>query len=97
MLTLTISTDMHGSTQMRATFNAQERTLRELAALTQSAGWKIVDVVHDDGSLFGHLTAVPVEIPEETLALSSSNSTVTDVKTGASHLLSDLDTIQTIS
>ncbi|KAI0666395.1 S-adenosyl-L-methionine-dependent methyltransferase [Trametes maxima] len=54
---------------MRATFNAQERTLREMAALTLTAGWKIVDVVHAEGSLFGHLTAIPVEIPPESLAL----------------------------
>ncbi|EIW56069.1 S-adenosyl-L-methionine-dependent methyltransferase [Trametes versicolor FP-101664 SS1] len=54
---------------MRATFNAQERTLREMAALTLTAGWKIIDVVHAEGSLFGHMTAIPVEIPEASLAL----------------------------
>lgn len=54
---------------MRATFNAQERTLREMAALTLTAGWKIVDVVHVEASLFGHITAVPVEIPQATLAM----------------------------
>ncbi|CDO73947.1 hypothetical protein BN946_scf185016.g104 [Trametes cinnabarina] len=54
---------------MRATFNAQERTLREMAALTLMAGWKIVDVAHAEGSLFGHMTAVPVEIPSASLAL----------------------------
>ncbi|KAI9066168.1 S-adenosyl-L-methionine-dependent methyltransferase [Trametes sanguinea] len=54
---------------MRATFNAQERTLREMAALTLTAGWKIVDVVHAEGSLFGHMTAVPVEIPSASMAL----------------------------
>lgn len=54
---------------MRATFNAQERTLREMAALTLTAGWKIVDVAHAEGSLFGHMTAVPVEVPEASLAL----------------------------
>ncbi|KAI0635412.1 S-adenosyl-L-methionine-dependent methyltransferase [Trametes polyzona] len=54
---------------MRATFNAQERTLREMSALTLTAGWKIVDVVHAEGSLFGHLTAIPVEIPEASLSL----------------------------
>ncbi|KAI8973144.1 S-adenosyl-L-methionine-dependent methyltransferase [Trametes punicea] len=57
---------------MRATFNAQERTLREMAALTLTAGWKIVDVVHAEGSLFGHMTAVPVEIPAESLTLLES-------------------------
>ena len=50
-------------------FNAQERTLRELAALTRSAGWKVVQVTRAEGSLFGHLVAVPVDIPEEMLAL----------------------------
>ncbi len=54
---------------MRATFNAQVRTLREMAALTLTAGWKIIDVVHAEGSLFGHMTAIPVEIPEASLAL----------------------------
>ncbi|GJE93999.1 hypothetical protein PsYK624_101670 [Phanerochaete sordida] len=54
---------------MRVMFNAQERTLRELAALARSAGWKIVQVTRAEGSLFGHLVAVPVEIPPETLAL----------------------------
>ena len=54
---------------MRVAFNAQERTLREMAVLTASAGWKIVDVVHGEDSLFGHITAVPTEIPEETLKL----------------------------
>ncbi|KAH9896530.1 S-adenosyl-L-methionine-dependent methyltransferase [Cubamyces lactineus] len=54
---------------MRVTFNAQERTLREMSALTLAAGWKIVDVAHAEGSLFGHMTAVPVEIPTESLSL----------------------------
>ncbi|EKM53088.1 uncharacterized protein PHACADRAFT_210808 [Phanerochaete carnosa HHB-10118-sp] len=54
---------------MRAMFNAQERTLRELAALARAAGWKVVQVTHAEGSLFGHITAMPVDIPEETLAL----------------------------
>ncbi|KAI1792209.1 S-adenosyl-L-methionine-dependent methyltransferase, partial [Ganoderma leucocontextum] len=44
---------------MRVAFNAQERTLREMAALTLSAGWRVVDVVHGEDSLFGHITAVP--------------------------------------
>ena len=57
---------------MRVTFNAQERTLREMAALTRRAGWAIVDVVHGEESLFGHLTAVPVEIPEETLQMADA-------------------------
>lgn len=55
---------------MRVMFNAQERTLRELAALTLSAGWKVVQVTRAEGSLFGHIVAVPVDIPPESLALS---------------------------
>ncbi|PCH37301.1 hypothetical protein WOLCODRAFT_140793 [Wolfiporia cocos MD-104 SS10] len=55
---------------MRVTFNAQERTLRELTALTQSVGWKIVQVTRvASGSLFGHLIAEPVDIPAQSLAL----------------------------
>ncbi|TBU38873.1 S-adenosyl-L-methionine-dependent methyltransferase [Dichomitus squalens] len=54
---------------MRVTFNAQERTLREMAALTATAGWQIVAVAHGEESLFGHITAVPAEIPEASLGL----------------------------
>ena len=54
---------------MRVMFNSQERTLRELAALTRSAGWKIVRVTRAEGSLFGHLIAIPIDIPPETLLL----------------------------
>ncbi|KAI0084943.1 hypothetical protein BDY19DRAFT_466740 [Irpex rosettiformis] len=52
---------------MRSMFNSQERTLREFCALTLTAGWKIVQVIRAEGSVFGHLTAIPVEIPGETL------------------------------
>lgn len=55
---------------MRVMFNAQERTLRELAALTLSAGWKVVQVTRAEGSLFGHIVAVAVDIPPESLTLS---------------------------
>ena len=54
---------------MRVTFNSQERTLRELAALTLTAGWKVVQVSRAEGSLFGHVVAVPVDIPPESLLL----------------------------
>ncbi|KAL4250136.1 hypothetical protein ABKN59_006496 [Abortiporus biennis] len=54
---------------MRVVFNAQERTLRELSALTLTAGWKVVQVTRTEGSLFGHVIAVPVEIPQESLKL----------------------------
>ncbi len=53
---------------MRSMFNSQERTLREFCALTLTAGWKITQVIRAEGSVFGHLTAVPVEIPGETLS-----------------------------
>ncbi|KAJ6629327.1 hypothetical protein B0H10DRAFT_1700489, partial [Mycena sp. CBHHK59/15] len=45
---------------MQATFNGQERTLRETVALALSAGWKVVRVTKAPGSLFGHIVAVPV-------------------------------------
>lgn len=54
---------------MRVMFNAQERTLRELAGLVRTAGWQVVQVTRTEGALFGHLVAVPVEIPPETLTL----------------------------
>ncbi|KAF9261125.1 S-adenosyl-L-methionine-dependent methyltransferase, partial [Marasmius fiardii PR-910] len=44
---------------MQVTFNGQERTLREIVALTRSAGWKVTRVVKAPGSHFGHITAVP--------------------------------------
>ncbi|KAI0695252.1 hypothetical protein BC835DRAFT_965073 [Cytidiella melzeri] len=52
---------------MRAMFNSQERTLREFCALTLAAGWRITQVMRSEGSVFCHLTAVPVDIPGETL------------------------------
>ncbi|KAI0056325.1 hypothetical protein BV25DRAFT_1627243 [Artomyces pyxidatus] len=48
---------------MQVTFNGQERTLPELIALTASAGWKITRVSRAEGSLFGHIIAVPVPLP----------------------------------
>ncbi|OBZ77461.1 6-hydroxytryprostatin B O-methyltransferase [Grifola frondosa] len=61
---------------MRVMFNAQERTLREITALTLTAGWKVVQVTRAEGSVFGHITALPVEIPEASLALLSAPSVV---------------------
>ncbi|KAJ3484984.1 hypothetical protein NLJ89_g11938 [Agrocybe chaxingu] len=52
---------------MQVMFNAQERTLRETVALARSAGWKVVKVTKATGSLFGHIFAVPVGIPPETI------------------------------
>ncbi len=68
---------------MRVMFNAQERTLRELAALTLSAGWKIVQVTRAPGSLFGHIIAVPVDIPPETLALPTMDEPEPDLESSA--------------
>jgi hypothetical protein len=48
---------------MQVTFNAKERTLREIVALALSAGWKVTKVTRAQGSLFGHILAVPVDIP----------------------------------
>ncbi|KAH9830194.1 S-adenosyl-L-methionine-dependent methyltransferase [Rhodofomes roseus] len=76
---------------MRVTFNAQERTLREIAALTLTAGWRIVQVTRTEGSLFGHVIAVPTDVPQENLALLDvplpSQAPVTEVKGWPSTLL----------
>jgi hypothetical protein len=48
---------------MQVTFNAKERTLREIVALALSAGWKVIKVTRAQGSLFGHILAVLVDIP----------------------------------
>jgi hypothetical protein len=43
---------------MQVTFNAKERTLREIVALALSAGWKVTKVTKAQG----HILAVPVDI-----------------------------------
>ena len=48
---------------MHVTFNAKERTLREIVTLALSAGWEVTKVTRAQGSLFGHILAVPVDIP----------------------------------
>ncbi|KAK2462797.1 hypothetical protein APHAL10511_005188 [Amanita phalloides] len=48
---------------MQAAFNSQERTLKEVITLARSAGWRVVRVVKAEGSHFGHITALPAEIP----------------------------------
>ena len=55
-------------------FNSQERTLRELAALTLTAGWKIIQVTRSEGSLFGHIIAVPVDIPADAPILDDADA-----------------------
>jgi hypothetical protein len=47
---------------MQVMFNGQERTLREIVALARSAGWMVVKVTKAQGSLFGHIVAVPVDV-----------------------------------
>ncbi|KAF8066927.1 O-methyltransferase [Lyophyllum atratum] len=64
---------------MQVTFNAQERTLRETAALALSAGWKVIRVTRAPGSLFGHIVAVPVPIPMQRRARAGSGSAFFDV------------------
>ncbi|PIL29532.1 hypothetical protein GSI_08340 [Ganoderma sinense ZZ0214-1] len=45
---------------MMGVFDAKERTANEMAALTLSAGWKIVEVRRAPGSIWAYTTAVPV-------------------------------------
>jgi hypothetical protein len=47
---------------MQVTFNAKERTLREIVAFALSMGWKVIKVTRAQGSLFGHILAVLVDI-----------------------------------
>ena len=58
------------------TFNAKERTLREIVVLALSAGWKVTKVTRAQGSLFGHILAVPIVIPPQP----EENEPVTVVK-----------------
>ena len=69
---------------MQVTFNAQERTLREIVTLALSAGWKVIKVTRGVGSLFGHIVAVPVPIPMQKRARAgNSGSAFLDVPTTA--------------
>ncbi|KZT18736.1 hypothetical protein NEOLEDRAFT_1142978 [Neolentinus lepideus HHB14362 ss-1] len=52
---------------MRCMFNSQERTLREMITLLESAGWKAMKMSRAEGSLFGCIIAEPCEIPSATL------------------------------
>ncbi|TFK50530.1 hypothetical protein OE88DRAFT_1645564 [Heliocybe sulcata] len=52
---------------MRCIFNSQERTLREMLTLLESAGWKGTVMSRAEGSLFGCVIAEPCGIPSETL------------------------------
>ncbi|KAM5545250.1 hypothetical protein V8D89_001361 [Ganoderma adspersum] len=44
---------------MMNTFNAKERTVDEMMALTLSAGWEIVEIRRSPGSVWAYTTAVP--------------------------------------
>ncbi|KAF8154769.1 hypothetical protein B0H34DRAFT_783839 [Crassisporium funariophilum] len=59
---------------MQVMFNSQERTLREIAALASSAGWKVIKVTKTAASLFGHIVAVPIPIPMQKRARAGSGS-----------------------
>ena len=48
---------------MQVAFNAQERTVKEIITLARSAGWRVTRVARAEGSHFGHITALPAEIP----------------------------------
>ena len=65
---------------MQVTFNSQERTLREMADLAASSGWKVTKVTRTPGSLFGYIVAVPVPIPA--VRALSDDSDVCDDKNG---------------
>ena len=45
---------------MMGMFDAKERTVDELTALTLSTGWKIVEVRRTPGSIRAYTTAIPV-------------------------------------
>ena len=64
---------------MQVTFNGQERTLREITTLALSAGWKVVKVTRPVGSLFGHIVAIPVQIPTRGRARAGSGSALLEV------------------
>jgi hypothetical protein len=69
---------------MQVTFNGQERTLREIVSLAHSAGWKVTKIVKGSGSYFGHITAVPIDVPPQKRARAGSGSAFFDAsrKTG---------------
>ncbi|KAM5545243.1 hypothetical protein V8D89_001354 [Ganoderma adspersum] len=45
---------------MMGMFNAKERTVDEMTALTLSTGWKIMEIRRTPGSIWAYTTAVPV-------------------------------------
>ncbi|ESK91595.1 ich1 protein [Moniliophthora roreri MCA 2997] len=63
---------------MQVTFNGQERTLREIVSLAHSAGWKVTKIVKGLGSHFGHITAIPDNIPVQRRVRAGSGSAFFD-------------------
>ena len=45
---------------MLGRFDAKERTVDEMKALTLSAGWKVTEIRRTPGALWAYTTAVPV-------------------------------------
>ena len=75
---------------MQVMFNSQERTLREIVTLASSAGWKVVKVTKAPGSLFGHITAVPTNIPiQQKRARAGSGSAFFEAASASAAKLSD--------
>jgi hypothetical protein len=48
---------------MQVTFNAKDGTLHEIVGLAFSPGWKVIKITRAQGSLFGHILAVLVDVP----------------------------------
>ncbi|KAF8634693.1 hypothetical protein AX15_000751 [Amanita polypyramis BW_CC] len=59
---------------MQVAFNAQERTLKEIATLARSAGWTVIRVTKAEGSHFGHITALPAKVPPGENDVTSRNT-----------------------
>ncbi|KAI0028042.1 S-adenosyl-L-methionine-dependent methyltransferase [Vararia minispora EC-137] len=57
---------------MKTIFNGKERTLPEHVALAASAGWRVVRVSGIEGSLFGHIVALPGPLPADVAAQSGA-------------------------
>ena len=49
---------------MHVTFSSRERTLREMASLVRKAGWEVRNVRRSEGTVFGYVTAEPIELLE---------------------------------
>ena len=64
--------------------------MREIVTLASSAGWKVVKVTKAPGSLFGHITAVPTNIPiQQKRARAGSGSAFFEAATACAAKLND--------